>query len=100
VGYDYRLEPLVERAAAVFHLTRQSGDRDLASDPRASAEPTYRFHVLRVRQPVRSSAPASYTIDAGVGLVLLDAPRAGARHRRDEPDLPTHEPLSRAGSQQ
>jgi hypothetical protein len=28
VGYDYRLEPLVERSAAVFHLTRQLGDRE------------------------------------------------------------------------
>jgi hypothetical protein len=99
VGYDHRLEPLVERAAALFHLTRQLGDRDLPSDPRTSAEPTYRFHVLRVRQPVRSSAPAAYTIDPGVGLALLEVPRAGARHRRDEADRPTYEPLSRAGSQ-
>lgn len=100
LGYDYRLEPFVERAAAVFHLTRQMGERDLPTDPRASAEPTYRFHVLRVRQPVRSSASASYTIDAGVGLVLLESARPGARLRRDEPDLPTYEPSSRAGSQQ
>jgi hypothetical protein len=101
LGYDHRLEPLVERAAAVFHLTRQLGDRDLPTDPRPSAEPTFRFHVLRVRQPVRSSAPATYTIDAGMGLVLLEPPRppAGARHRRDEADLHSHEPLSRAGSQ-
>lgn len=99
VGYDYRLEPLVERAAAVFHLTRQLGDRDLPSDARAPAEPTYRFHVLRVRQPVRSSAPVSYTIDAGAGFVLVDSPRGAARHRRDEADLPIHEPLSQTGSQ-
>jgi KaiC/GvpD/RAD55 family RecA-like ATPase len=100
VGYDYRLEPLVDRAAAVFQLTRQLDERDLPNDRRAAAEPTYRFHVLRVRQPVRSSAPASYTIDAGAGLVLLEGSpsRAGARHRRDEPERPTYEPLTRAGS--
>lgn len=99
IGYDARLEPLVERAAAVFHLTRQLDDRELPSDSRASAEPTYRFHVLRVRQPVRSSAPAPYTIDPGIGLVLNEAPRAVARHRREEPDRSTYEPLSRAGRQ-
>jgi hypothetical protein len=98
-GYDYRLEPLVERAAAIFHLTRQFGDRDLQADARTAAEPSYRFHVLRVRQPVRSSAPASYTIDAGVGLALVEPPRAAGRHhRRDDAERSTYEPLSRAGS--
>ena len=99
VGYDHRLEPLVERAAAIFHLTRQRDDRDLPHDARPSGEPTYRFNVLRVRQPVRSSAPAAYSIDAGVGLALIEPPRAGARHRRDEPERPEYEPLTRAGNQ-
>jgi KaiC/GvpD/RAD55 family RecA-like ATPase len=99
VGYDHRLEPLVERAAAIFHLTRQLDDRDLPHDARVSGEPTYRFNVLRVRQPVRSSAPAAYSIDAGVGLTLIEPPTAGARHRRDEPVRPVYEPLTRAGNQ-
>jgi KaiC/GvpD/RAD55 family RecA-like ATPase len=99
VGYDHRLEPLVERAAAIFHLTRQLGDRDLPTVARGPVEPTYRFHVLRVRQPVRSSAPACYTIEAGVGLALLEAPRAGGRHRREELDVTAYEPVSRAGRQ-
>jgi KaiC/GvpD/RAD55 family RecA-like ATPase len=99
VGYDYRLEPLVERAAAVFHLTRQLDDRDAPGDARTLAEPAYRFHVLRVRQPVRSSASASFTIQPGVGIVLAEPPRAGGRHRRDDADGSMHEPLSRTGSQ-
>ncbi|MDQ6634778.1 MAG: hypothetical protein M3Z10_08485 [Gemmatimonadota bacterium] len=99
VGYDHRLEPLVERAAAIFHLTRQLGDRDLPHDARTSGEPIYRFNVLRVRQPVRSSAPAPYSIAAGIGLTLFEAPRTGPRHRRDEAERPAYEPLTRAGNQ-
>lgn len=78
-GYDYRLEPLVERAAAVFHLTRQMDGRGALHEFRASGEPSYQFHVVRVRQPVHSSAPASFTIEAGVGLTLIDPQGAGDR---------------------
>jgi hypothetical protein len=37
-------------------------------------EPSYLFHIVRVRQPIRSHAPASYAITAGVGLVEVGRP--------------------------
>lgn len=69
VGYDYRLEPLVERAAGIFHLTRRIAAADVGHDPHA---PTREFQVLRVRQPVLSGEPASFDIEAGRGITLVE----------------------------
>jgi KaiC/GvpD/RAD55 family RecA-like ATPase len=83
-GYDYRIEPLVERAASVFHLTRQLGGHGASHNRGAPHEPSYLFHVVRVRQAIRSVAPAPYAIMAGVGLaevVRPDHANAGAAER-------------------
>ncbi len=75
VGYDYRLEPLVERAAAVFHLARQDGRHGASHERGTSSVPTYTFHVARARHAVRSTAPVSYSIEAGVGLTDVVRPQ-------------------------
>lgn len=91
MGYDYRLEPLVERSAALFHLTRNIVGRD-ASQNGAAREPSYDFHVVRVRQQVRSMAPASYVIAAGIGLA--DVFRPGSAND----DAVRYRPLDRGTS--
>ena len=66
--YDRRLEPIVQRAAAVLHLeNRHDG---------------HLLHVRKVRFAVSSTAPVSFSIRAGAGLVVTD----GARRRAE--DLP------------
>lgn len=77
-GYDFRLEPLVERAAAVFHLTRQVDAAPAWNGRDTAPEACCQLHVVRVRRPVRSTAPASYSIQAGVGIVMAPALGAGA----------------------
>lgn len=81
VGYDHRIEPLAERAAAVLHLTR----RAVASTRRAAAEPappTYQLDLVQVRFPVASTAPVPCTIEPGAGLALVAPRRASSRPRR------------------
>jgi KaiC/GvpD/RAD55 family RecA-like ATPase/CheY-like chemotaxis protein len=66
--YDRRLEPIVQRAAAVMHLeNRHDG---------------HLLHVRKVRFAVTSTAPVTFAIRAGAGLVISD----GARRRAE--DLP------------
>ena len=64
--YDRRLEPLVQRAAAIVHF---SCERDRG----------HRMEIRKVRFGVRSTAPASFVIEPGIGIVpLADAPRRRA----------------------
>lgn len=58
--YDRRLEPLVQRAAAIVHFTC---DRDRGN----------RMELRKVRFAVQSTAPASFTIEAGAGIVGVDS---------------------------
>lgn len=67
--YDRRLEPIVQRAAAVLHMeTGREG---------------HQLTVRKVRFAVGSTAPVTYAIRAGAGLVVTE----GARSRRAE-DIP------------
>lgn len=69
--YDRRLEPLAQRAGAIFHL---STERDR----------TGTIEIRKVRFAVPSSAPISYVIRPGVGF----APAGEALTRRAE-DMPS-----------
>ena len=64
--HDRRLEPLLHRAAAILHF---SCERDRG----------HRLEFRKVRYGARSTAPASFVIEPGVGIVpLADAPRRRA----------------------
>jgi KaiC/GvpD/RAD55 family RecA-like ATPase/DNA-binding NarL/FixJ family response regulator len=63
--YDRRLEPLAQRAAAILHF---ECDRDRG----------HRVEVRKVRFGVKSTAPISFTIQPGIGIV----PLAETRQRR------------------
>jgi KaiC/GvpD/RAD55 family RecA-like ATPase len=67
--YDRRLEPIVQRAAAVLHLEHGRDGNALV--------------VRKVRFAVASTAPVPYAIRAGVGLVVAEAAR---RRAEDVPD--------------
>ena len=56
--FDRRIEPLVQRAAAILHLTAES-DR------------TGRIEVRKVRFSVPSTAPVSFRIQPGAGISAL-----------------------------
>lgn len=64
--YDRRLEPIVQRAAAVLHMeTGRDG---------------HQLTVRKVRFAVGSTAPVTYSIRAGSGLVVTE----GARRRAED----------------
>ena len=67
--YDRRLEPIVQRAAAVLHLEAGRDGQQLS--------------VRKARFAVTSTAPVPYRIRAGTGFVITE----GARQRRAE-DVP------------
>jgi KaiC/GvpD/RAD55 family RecA-like ATPase/CheY-like chemotaxis protein len=61
--YNPRLEPLVQRAAGVFHLaTRSHGRRDGA------------LEIRKLRYEARSLGPAAFRIQAGAGFVPVHEP--------------------------
>ena len=68
--FDRRLEPLMQRAAAILHLT-------------AEPDRSGRIEVRKIRYTVPSTAPIPFRIQAGAGI----APLAGERMRRAE-DVP------------
>ena len=69
--YDRRLESLAQRAAAIFHMTV---DRDRGG----------RLDIQKVRYPVPSTTPISFTIRAGVGIMA--AAEVQARRSYDVPE--------------
>jgi KaiC/GvpD/RAD55 family RecA-like ATPase/DNA-binding response OmpR family regulator len=70
--YDRRLEPLVQRAAAIFHFARDS-ERGL------------RIEIRKVRYAVPSTAPVHFAIRAGEGIVgIVDSQRRRAGDVRAE----------------
>ncbi len=69
--YDRRLEPLVQRAAAILHFTC---DRDRG----------YRMELRKVRFAVSSTAPLAFTIQPGVGLASV----ADGQRRRSNDTQP------------
>ena len=69
-SYDRRLEPLVQRAAAIFHFTM---DR----------ERTPRLEIRKVRYQVPSTAPILFRVQPGAGIVPLSSER---RRYEDVPE--------------
>ena len=72
IGYDHRIEPLLERAATVVHLSRRVQGEDTRRRGVAPA-PAYELHVVRARQPIRSAGAASYAITAMTGIERMDS---------------------------
>ncbi len=72
IGYDHRIEPLMERAATVVHLSRRVRNQDAGRRGLAPAA-AYELHVVRARQPVRSGGAAPYTIAAMAGIERMDS---------------------------
>lgn len=66
--YDRRLEPLVQRAGAIFHFARD-------------AEQGSRIEVRKVRYAVASTAPVPFAIHSGDGIVAN--PKAQRRRAGD-----------------
>jgi KaiC/GvpD/RAD55 family RecA-like ATPase len=70
--YDRRLEPLVQRAGAIFHFARD-------------AERGLRIEIRKVRYAVPSTAPVHFAIRAGEGLVgIVEGQRRRATDLRAE----------------
>ncbi len=68
-GYDYRLDPLVDRAAGLFHLERTTDDAQAEQHERAVApRKELELHVARMRQTVLSGSPARFSIEPLSGL--------------------------------
>src|SRR5207249_6469108 len=82
--YDRRLDPLIQRAAAIFHL---SADRQRQRQ----------IEIRKVRYRVPSAAPIPYRIEPGAGIVAnpeaartsYDTPPSGADRQRLVLELPT-----------
>ena len=72
--YDRRLEPLLQRAAAVLHF---SADQDRCC----------RIELRKVRYEVTSTAPISFTMQPGVGITAL-ADTAKQRRSNDRVTQP------------
>ena len=69
--YDRRLEPMLQRAAAIMHFSTDAKDH------------TNRIDIRKVRYQVPSTAPIAFRIQGGAGIV----PLANQTRRRSE-DVP------------
>lgn len=63
--YDRRLEPLMQRAAGVFHLSSDS-------------ERNHQLEVRKIRYDAPSTRPVAFRIMSGAGMVVITDPDASA----------------------